>query len=226
MRGKQDPYIRIGRTIVDELLAANSHRSHEITAGIDGERFHTQDVHDLVRLLSHGKASAALQIAAIGHDIERFTVPGKGGGYQGKRSGPAYEAYKKNHAAEGGRIMAEELIKRTVPKKLAARVQFLISHHDDTIREVEAIGDEELDILVAADTLSFLNSFAYNWLNGVEHSGPEGLADKLQFMLRKLPQKFWSVIPKIELQHPEVLPYLKEQMAAVARERGFAQTTL
>jgi len=181
--------INIGRDIVDNLLKENKTRSHEIIAGIEGERFHTYDTHKLVLLLTKGHASPELQIAAMGHDVERFSVPNAGKGFIKDRKGPEYEAYKKLHAQKGASIMAERLQQKHVPSKTIRRIVFLISHHDDTSEEISNLKDSELEILAAADMLSWLNFSAPNYFNGRETKGIQGLNDKMCFMLRKLPTK-------------------------------------
>lgn len=98
--------VLIGRAIVDDLLKANEYRSEEIIAGIEGERFHTHDTHELVLLMTNNQASPELQIAAMSHDVERFAIQRTDAWYQGDRTGPAYVAYKKLHAEKGAAIMA------------------------------------------------------------------------------------------------------------------------
>lgn len=210
--------IDIGRKIVNALLNANAHRSDEIIAGIEGERFHTHDTHAIVLLLTNDKASPALQIAAMGHDVERFTVPGSGEGYKGSRSGPEYERYKKNHAKIGADLMNRELLKENIPQSIRKRIVFLITHHDDTAQEIQHLSDTELEVLVAADSLSWLNFSAPNYFNGREKKGIQGLRDKMIFMLRKLPKQFWSYLPMISLREPKILPYLIESATLVAQE--------
>jgi hypothetical protein len=213
------PLVQVGRKIVDELLLENEWRSNEIIAGIDGERFHTHDMEKIVRLLCETTPGPELIVAAMGHDVERFCVPGAGAGYIGVRSGPAYEAYKKNHAIKSAAIIAEKLREKEVDTKSIDRISFLITHHDDTDEEIRSLHDEELDILVAADTLSWLNFSAPNYFNGKETRGIPGLVDKMNFMLRKLPEKYWRYISQIELSEPKVRPYLEERMKAIAEER-------
>lgn len=220
MKPEQWQVVQIGRAIVDRVLQENEHRSGEIIAGIDGERFHTYDTHQLVLLLTDGNASAALQIAAMAHDTERFSVPGAGVGYAGDRKGPGYEAYKENHAQKSAAIMREKLANAHIANAIIERVAFLIAHHDDTIEELNRLGDPELETLVAADALSWLNFSAPNYFNGKETKGMVGLVDKMCFMLRKLPQKFWKYLPQIHLREARVLPYLRENAMRIASERG------
>lgn len=99
---------------------------------------------------------------------------------------------------------------------------FLISHHDDPSEEFEMLHDQKLDVLVAADSLSWLNFSAPNYFNGREARGIPGLIDKMDFMLRKLPERFWVFIPEIKLREPQVAPYLRERVAVISKERGFA----
>lgn len=213
-------WTRVGRDVVDDLLSASAPRSSEIIAGVEGERFHTHDIHRLVLLLTDGKASQALQIAAMGHDAERFAIPGAGSGYSGRRSGPEYVAYKKRHARVSANLITALLREKNVPNEIVEKVHFLITHHDDPLDEIEKLNDQELETLVAADTLSWLNFSAPNYFNGKEERGIPGLLDKMDFMLRKLPEKYWSYVPRIELIESRIFSYLKERVAMIARERN------
>lgn len=212
--------VKIGRDVVDCLLKENAYRTQEIIAGIDGERFHTHDTHQLVLLLTNGKARSALQIAAMGHDVERFAVPNAGKGFPKDRKGTEYEAYKKHHAQKGATIMAGRLQEAYVPSTVINRVIFLISHHDDTPEEIKKLNDSELEVLVGADSLSWLNFSAPNYFNRKETKGITGLNDKMCFMLRKLPIKYWHYIPHIKLEEPKILPYLKRNVVKIAKELG------
>lgn len=212
--------LKIGQKVVEELLSANEYRSNEIIAGIDGERFHTKDVLALVKMLTNNEASEELQVAALGHDVERFSVPKSGSGYVGRRTGPEYEQYKKKHAESGAKIVSDALRAHGANVTSIKKISFLISHHDDTAEEVEKLGDQELNALVAADSLSWLNFSAPNYFNGRESKGIEGLNDKMLFMLRKLPAEFWGFLPKIKLSESKILPFLKENCAKIADERG------
>lgn len=219
-----DP-IAISRKIVDRLLEKNEQHDSEILAGIEGERFHTFETPRMALLISDGHASEALQIAAMAHDIERFTVRGAGRGYQGRRTGKAYEDYKKEHARRGAEIMGKKLTKERVSQELIDRVKFLIAHHDDPYDDVQAFHDEELEMMVTADTLSWINSFAPDFFNGRQKSGIPGFLDKLDFMLRKIPERFWKYIPEIPFTVPEMKPYFKEHLEYIANERGIAAPT-
>lgn len=219
-----DP-IAISRQIVDRLLQENEQYDSEILAGIEGERFHTYDTPRMAFLVTDGHPSDAFQIAAMAHDIERFTVRGAGGGYQDRRSGKAYEEYKKQHAQKGAEIIGNELKKEHVPQELVDRVKFLIAHHDDPYDDVHAFHDEELEAMVAADTLSWTNSFAPDFFNGRQKSGIPGFLDKLDFMLRKVPERFWKYIPDIDFRVPEMKPYFKRHLEKVAKERGITPPT-
>ncbi len=214
------PAVAAGRRVVDRLLSENAHRSGEILAGIDGERFHTEDMDRLVMYLTRSEASDPLRVAAMGHDAERFSVPGAGVGYQGIRSGPEYEAYKKRHAAKSAAIMTEGLRAEGVSEDLIERTGFLITHHDDTREEIRALNDPDLDVLVAADTLSWLNFSAPNYFNGREPQGVAGLRAKMGFMLGKLPDRFFPYLPGVPLTEPAVLPHLADVSRTIATARG------
>lgn len=213
-------YVQMTERIVDTIFRENAHRSGEITAGIDGEQYHAHDMERLVMLLTDNTASAALRIAALGHDIERVVELGAGSGYEKSRTGQEYVAYKKRHAARGAEIMAEKLKDAHVSQDVIERVSFLITHHDDMHEDLEALGDAELDVLVAADTLSWFNFSGPNYFNGREKQGEKGLEDKMTFMLEKLPEKFWSYIPKLELKEQQMKEHVVHVSNVVAQRKG------
>ncbi|MCL5970613.1 MAG: DUF4202 family protein [Patescibacteria group bacterium] len=216
----KEDWVQIGKEIVDKLLKENEYRSDEILAGIDGEKFHTEDTLKLVLLLTKDKASNALQIAATGHDVERFSVKGSGTGFKNARKGKAYDKYKKNHAKKGAFIMSQKLKEKGAPKELIKHVRFLISHHEDNIEEISKLKDKELDILLASDTLSWLNFSAPNYFNGKEKKGIPGLIDKMDYMLNKLDKKYWKYMLRIKLLEPKVKLYLNDRTKIVARKRS------
>ncbi len=129
--------------------------------------------------------SQELQLAAIFHDIDRVVTPGVGGGFKGDRKSIAYENYKKSHARRSAGYIIPLLTKEGISTKSLKRVAFLISHHDDTGNEVEELNDKELNILVAADSLSFFSSIAPKLY---EKEGEARLKDKVRFMIEKMPK--------------------------------------
>ena len=92
------------------------------------------------------------------------------------------------------------------------RIKFLISHHDDTEHEVRELNDPELDVLVAADTLTFFGSAAELIL---EKFGPTELAGKVKFMISKMPKRFRKILNEIKLENKTVETIKQETLASL-----------
>ncbi len=91
-------------------------------------------------------ADEALQIAALGHDIERAVEKRK----VRREDYESYDAFKRAHALNSGRILDEEMRRCGVPDLLPKRVFYLVCHH-------ETGGDPDADVLRDADTISFFD---------------------------------------------------------------------
>jgi len=101
-------------------------------------------LHWLLRLKPN--ADEALQIAALGHDIERAIE-----GRKVRRVDyESYDAFKQAHAMNSARILNEEMRRCGVPEPLAKRVFYLVSHH-------ETGGDPGANVLRDADAISFFD---------------------------------------------------------------------
>ena len=172
------------RRIFDEVCAEYAAHDSEIMQGVQGERLHGLDVLGWVSRIEERPASAALQVAALFHDIDRIVTPHAGGGFKGSRSGPAYEEHKRSHAKRSADFVAWLLRNHGFSPEIVDRAAELIAHHDDTAEKVAASNDAELLTLVAADALAFFTSIAPRLL-AVE--GPDRTAEKARFMVSKLP---------------------------------------
>jgi HD superfamily phosphodiesterase len=121
---------------------------------------HAQNVWAWVLRL-HPGAGFALQIAALGHDIERALPERKV-----LRAGfSEYDAFKQAHAENSAEILRELLSKFALDTETVARVVFLVRHH-----EFGHANDAEVEILKDADSLSF---FETNLALYYQREGPE-----------------------------------------------------
>ena len=91
-------------------------------------------------------ADEALKIAALGHDIERAIEERK----VKREDFSNFDEFKKAHALNSARIMAEIMKGYTISKELADDIFFLIAHH-------ETGGDEMAEVLKEADTISYFD---------------------------------------------------------------------
>ncbi|MFA6547924.1 MAG: DUF4202 family protein [Candidatus Magasanikbacteria bacterium] len=122
-------------------------------------------------------ADEALQIAALGHDIERgFHGANRINEGQWGDKYSNYEEYKQAHANESGRIIAELLKKYNFDEKFIQLVKTLVEKH-------EVGGDEDANYLMDADSLSFFDSNFDPYL--VNH-GKENGKFKIEYMYNRM----------------------------------------
>ena len=91
-------------------------------------------------------ADEALKIAALGHDIERAIEERK----VKREDFSSFDEFKKAHALNSARIMAEIMKGYTISKELADDIFSLVAHH-------ETGGDEMAEVLKEADTISYFD---------------------------------------------------------------------
>ena len=106
-------------------------------------------------------ADEALQIAALGHDIERAIEERK----VRRQDYKNYDEFKDAHASNSAEILAEIMKECNISKELADDSFFLVCHH-------ERGGTRRSDILRDADSISFfhVNLPYYFVRNGVEET--------------------------------------------------------
>ncbi len=101
-------------------------------------------LHWLLRLKPD--ADAALQLAALGHDIDRAS-PDK----VQRRDFTDYDAFKAAHARHSAEILQELLTRHGVPAAVVARTCELVRRH-------EVGGTPDADVLKDADSLSYFDT--------------------------------------------------------------------
>lgn len=142
-------------------------------------------------------AGETLLIAAVSHDIERAFNP------QAKEKQTFNtEEEIKLHQTEGGRIMFDFLTDNGYDAASAGRVRELIAQH-------EVGGDEEQDLLMDADSISWL-----------EVSAPKHIGKKL-FPQEELERKVASMFGRISSSRARELarPFYKEAMEMLEEMR-------
>ena len=141
-------------------------------------------------------ANEALQIAALGHDIDRAIEKRR----VKKENFEKYEEYKGEHAKESAKIVCEILEKYSLEKEFVEKVRFLIENH-------EVGGSEEADILKEADSLTFFSFDVYYYL---KDRGAKKTKDKISFMYKRLPKKAKKLVKQVEFKDKEVESLFKE----------------
>jgi hypothetical protein len=121
-----------------------------------------------------GDAPAAVQLAALLHDIERLTSETD---VRIEHLCADYQAFKDAHAVAGARFAASLLARAEVPTAIADEACGLIAMH-------ERAGDSpRLRAVNDADALSF---FSFNSPGYLAYFGPEQTAKKVRYTLRRM----------------------------------------
>jgi len=174
--------LKIGLTLLQKVC--HDYASQEdVMQGVDGEYKHALEVLKWAEELFSDPLSPALALAAIFHDIDRIVTPKVGGGFGGDRKSDAYLQHKKNHAHRSAKYACQLLISEKMDSSLVERVRFLIEHHDDSQHDAITVNDEELQVLISADTYAFFSTIAPTLYR---QEGEDRLKDKIVFMVGKL----------------------------------------
>lgn len=174
------PFYQVRIVLDDEYLNSDC-MSPEF---IQGTFLHCERVYRWILTLKPG-ASDALQIAGLVHDIDRA--------YEDKRVKQSdyddYNIYKREHAARSAEIVEGLLEKAGTDPGLIERVRYLVQEH-----EAVPTGDPELEILKAADSLTF---FDFDLDRYRETSGAEATKRKMAFMYNKLSRQYKGEIDRV-----------------------------
>ena len=147
------------------------------------EPFHSVNTLEWVLRLKPD-ADEALQIAALGHDIERSD--------EGRRVHAAgydtYEQFKEAHALNSAQILSELMEETGIDQHLTDDVARLVAHH-------EFGGNERENVLKNADTLSFFQVCLPLYF---DRHGPERTRKRLVWGYRKLPPELRRLVTEME----------------------------
>jgi len=135
-------------------------------------------------------ADEALQIAGLGHDIERAIEERKvrRGDYKN------YDEFKDAHASNSAEILAEIMKECIISRELVHDSLFLVCHH-------ETGGTRHADILRDADSISFFHvNLPYYFIrNGVEETKRRCL-----WGYRRLPDNLKRLVAEFDYQSKEL----------------------
>jgi hypothetical protein len=140
-------------------------------------------------------ADEALQIAALGHDIERAIEECK----VRREDYKDYDDFKDAHASNSAKILAEIMRGCSISKKLADDSFFLVCHH-------ETGATRHADILRDADSISFfhVNLPYYFTRNSVEETKRRYL-----WGYRRLPDNLKRLVAEFNYQNRELASLIK-----------------
>lgn len=136
---------------------------------LDLEAEHAENTFEWVLKLKPD-ASVALQIAALGHDLER--------GRENRFKSEDFEdhaEYKKAHSEEGARILRKLLEKHNLNKETIDEACRLVELH-------EVGGTEDADILRDADSISFFDN---NLEFYIKYKGIDGAKKQVQYKFER-----------------------------------------
>lgn len=121
------------------------------------------------------QASEILQIASVAHDIDSAHIE-----YSGYGSFRDPE-YLELHQTEAAKTVSEFLIKAGTNEAIVAKVSHLVSSH-------EVGGDEEQNLIMDADSLSFFDRDMLEFLNRhiITGADKETVRDKINWMYNRI----------------------------------------
>ncbi len=174
--------------VVEEIKAITKNAADKTEYG------HSQSVWQWVLQLKPD-ADIALQIAALGHDIDRS--------FQDYRIMKArfatYDEYKKTHVLLSAKIICDILKKHDFDQVTIDKVRHLIENH-------EIGGEGDIAILTEADSMTFFNNLQHYRDN---HTAQETI-DKIKFMYNRLSDKAKLMVKEIDFNNTESEKLFKE----------------
>jgi len=142
------------------------------------------------------EADRALQIAALGHDIERAIPDRK----INAAKYDTYDDYKNAHAQNSAEIIAEILQECGVDREEIEEIAFLVSQH-------ETGGGERLDTLLNADVLSFFHVCLPLYF---DRKGPEITRKRMVWGFKKLSTDSRGLVSEIDFPDKELRELVRE----------------
>lgn len=136
-------------------------------------------------------ASEELQIAAVGHDIERAIT---GITEKDLKSYSKIKQFKKQHASRSANFLSEILKKYNYSNKQINKIKYLVKNHDTG-------GDSEVEILMSADSLAY---FEYNIPLYLKNYGEQRTIEKCRFMYERLPGNAKKLVKKIKYKSKKI----------------------
>jgi len=135
-------------------------------------------------------ADEALQIAALGHDIERAIEERK----LRREDYKNYDDFKDAHASNSAKILAEIMRECTTGRELVDDTFFLVCHH-------ERGGTRHADTLRDADSISFFHvNLPYYFIR----NGAEETRNRYLWGYRRLPDNLKRLVTEFDYQNREL----------------------
>lgn len=147
-------------------------------------------------------ADQAMQIAALGHDIDRGVSKITEESIKDMKN---YEQEKAEHSIRSAKVISDLLKKYNFEKRFIDKVYHLVERH-------ETGGDEESDILRDADSAAF---FEYNIPIYFKRYGKEKTLHKIRYMFDRVSDRAKNIIKKIKYQDKEIDDLVKEALTKI-----------
>lgn len=141
-------------------------------------------------------ADEALQIAALGHDIERAAPQRK----VRREDFPDYDRFKAAHASNSAEILKEIMLQCGVEDET------LIQEVYDLVRRHEVGGDARSDLLKDADSISF---FEVNLPFYYQRNGPEETKRRCRWGYRRLSEKAKKIVGNLTFENEQLNELLR-----------------
>jgi len=165
--------------VLDRLLAR--HRALHLLEKplVEADYRHALDVWEWTLRLDP-EAGAAVQIAALFHDIERIFTEAE---VRSEQAVAEYDGYKARHAARSARITERVLAEEGIDPVLREQASALIAGHDQPGRHAEG---SDAALLEDADALSFLS---LNRAGYLAYYGEDQARRKMAWTLARLSRR-------------------------------------
>jgi len=143
-------------------------------------------------------ANEALQIATLGHDIERAIEKRK----VKRKDYQSYDEFKDAHALNSAKIMREIMKEYSINKAMIEKVFFLVRHHENG-------GTKLADVLKNADSISFFQvglSF-YHIRHNLEET-----KERCLWGIKRLPKNLRRIVAKFNYRNPKLSSFIKHKI--------------
>lgn len=145
-------------------------------------------------------ADEDLQIASLGHDIDRAVT-----GITDKacKDMSKYDDFKREHSIRSAKILSKLMKKYGYDKKIINKVYNIVEKH-------ESGGCPDSDVLKDADSLAY---FEYNIPTYLNSYGTEKTIVKIKFMYKRMSAKAEDFVKKMEFRDLNIANLVKEAIS-------------
>ena len=166
---------------------------------LKNSRFKDEDIHATSAwnwvLKLKPDADFSLQIATLGHDIERGTSSAVLA-----NEFENYSDYKKVHSLNGAKEIKKILLKYDLDDKIISKIYNLVLNH-------EVGGNEEADILRDADSLAYFDKSVEQYS---KRNTPKKTRFKIKLMFNRASPRVQKIVKELKYNNKEIEEYIRE----------------